>query len=365
MYEEHGNAQLLDDTGPTKVMDVSPSKLADLLHSKISDEHVYWTRPISEVAPKLLERLSGYETIGPRPTRPRRFLDPRGPSLWMGTSGSGTQAHYDVADNVLVQLFGTKRVRCFRPEAFRALHVFPDAHPRARKAQVNIDQPDHLRFPNFEHAQKPFLDVVLRPGEALEIPAFWFHHVENGSVPGLHTNQFTVDGPAVSLNIFALSEPMMTAQRIFQDASRPFGLLPSPGPHDAAFWLHFQFSVVALRALVFMLLTNLDCLQQDSPNDFIRKNILDTRYAPLRNKTTTPIFQQKQETSRNLTVIEREDVARCIQRVIPHFHSLRTSDDDMGISKLVACHLLELWAVELLGPQQVEVAYEAVLLLKD
>ena len=55
----------------------------------------------------------------------------------MGGRGSSTQAHYDVAHNVFVQLHGEKRFELRPPSAHRSLHVFPDAHPRARKSQVS------------------------------------------------------------------------------------------------------------------------------------------------------------------------------------------------------------------------------------
>ena len=92
---------------------------------------------------------------------------PRKTSLWVGGSGSTTHCHYDVADNILGQCAGAKRVRCWAPSAHWALHPFPDAHPLARKAQIAIaDLP------------APDLDVLLEPGDALTIPAFWFHHCE-------------------------------------------------------------------------------------------------------------------------------------------------------------------------------------------
>ena len=175
----------------------------------------------------------------------RQALDPRGPSLWMGSRGSATQAHYDVADNVLVQLYGSKRVRCFHPAAACALHVFPDAHPRARKSQVDFDEPDHRRFPHLASLPAPVLDVVLQPGDALWIPAFWFHHLENCWWPTIDEASMCsggdattgqdcgVDAPAaasVSLNIFALSQPMLLAQKVFQRERRPLG----PGPLVAA-----------------------------------------------------------------------------------------------------------------------------------
>merc|ERR1740124_2054009 len=159
--------------------------------------YYYWTSPVSDISPSLLTtRLQGYETLHNNnnnntnanantktnatkiPSSPQ--LDPRGPSLWMASSGSSTQAHYDIADNILVQLHGSKRIRCYPPSAATHLHLFPDAHPRARKSQVNFDHVDTERYPFFHTLAPPVLDALLRPGDAIRIPAFWFHHVENG-----------------------------------------------------------------------------------------------------------------------------------------------------------------------------------------
>lgn len=384
MYEEHGNerVKLKDDNGPTQiVLQQSPSQLADLLCNEEGHYH-YWTSPVADVAPGLLKRLQGYESLYDNDQR--QLLDPRGPSLWMGSSGSATQAHYDVADNVLVQLFGTKRVRCYHPEAAWALHVFPDAHPRARKSQVNFDEPDHARFPHFSSLPSPVLDIVLKPGDALQIPAFWFHHVENGRIPGLENDckqlssdpdpENTIDGPSVSLNIFALSVPMLVAQKIFMDASRPFGFLAAaaaaaPGGHEStdkvAAEHHYQFTVAALRALGWALLKGLGV--QGPPDTFIRTFLLDTRYAPLTYgltpKHTRGDSGGQEEERRKLTASEEKDIAMCISRILPQFDSLREKQNVNGITMLVACHLLELWAVELVGAPAVADAWEAALFM--
>ena len=92
------------------------------------------------------------------------------PSVWIGGQGSTTQAHYDVSSNYFAQLSGEKRFRLWGPEHHWALRVFPDAHPRARKAQIAID--------GDPGTPPPALDVTLRPGDAIVVPAFWFHHVE-------------------------------------------------------------------------------------------------------------------------------------------------------------------------------------------
>ena len=69
---------------------------------------------------------------------------------------------FAVADNVLCQLSGLKRVRCWRPDAHHALHVFPDTHPRARKAQAPVDMAD-------------MADVADAPGLTEVDIYFWKH----------------------------------------------------------------------------------------------------------------------------------------------------------------------------------------------
>jgi hypothetical protein len=221
---------------------------------------------------------------------------------------------------------------------------------------------------------------VLKPGDILQIPAFWFHHVENGRIPGLPLLQDSkvdpqtdpgnaIDGPSVSLNLFALSHPMLVAQRIFSEASRPFGVLaPAPGGHESLDMMaaerHYQFAVEALRALGWELLKGLDV--QESPNGFIRTFLLDTRYAPLGHepaKLNSSNGDCGGQQRRSLTASEKENVAVCIARILPQFESLREEQNVDGVALLVVCHLLELWAVELVGAPQVGNAWEAALLI--
>lgn len=221
MYEEH-RAGKLEDTagnigGSTELLQqAAPDFLTavDAASGDGSNGYCYWTSPLTTAAPALLSRVPGFERLhelevqgktgaGAAANR-HAYNDPRGPSIWIGSSRSATQAHYDVADNVIVQLHGTKRLQCYPPHAAAALHVFPDAHPRARKSQVNFDDPDHTRFPLFSTLPPPALDVTLQPGDALSVPAFWFHHVENDP-----------SGPSVSLNLFAASAACVDRLPVF------------------------------------------------------------------------------------------------------------------------------------------------------
>ena len=372
MYEEHAATKLRDATKATEVIQLTPAQLSDALYGQSSDTHQedqvvvhehghhYCTFPISQTAPGLLTKVEGYRNL--HEDKRKHFLDPRGPSLWMGTSGSSTQAHYDVADNVICQLFGTKRIRCYNPCTASALHVFPDAHPRARKSQVDFDHPNLERFPNFSTLAPPDLDVVLRPGNTLFIPAFWFHHVENGLVGTKDSSSLGVDdigddGPSVSLNLFAFSDAMMIGQNIFQDASQPFrATRVTTSPPE------IEFLVTALRALSWKLVSELNI---GHPEKFIQEQLLDARYGPLRGLGSDQTEMQIDERSKNrtidLTPPEEEIVANCVAQILPHFETLRENFGE-GVMTITLCHLFELWAVEMAGASKVADLWEAVLI---
>lgn len=351
MYEEHASVKIQDDQ-VAHTMSASPIELSSLLDKAPKDKdphHYYWTSPISNAAPSLLQdEFSWYKELHDPSDTP--LLDPRGPSLWMGTSGSGTQCHYDVANNVILQLYGSKRIRCFHPSlGVSHLHVFPDAHPRARKSQVDFDAPattSRERYPHFENLPPPTLDVTLRPGDALEIPAFWFHHVENGKVPN---NDDGDDLPTVSLNSFVLSQPMMIAQQIFQKASRPLGGSCS-----------IEQVPDALRYLGVSLLRGLNVGGEDEQDRLIRRGLLEARYLPLVGDTV----REEQSSSQTLPLTEDQQnaIKACIARLLPNFEDLvmegRNLDERNGIRLLVALHVLELWAVELVGASFVRQAWE-------
>lgn len=393
MYEEHGSSKLTSDIGgsPTNILQRSPLELAELLHQKstttstttsnIDPNYYYWTSPVADVAPQLLEeRLQGFESLHPRSSR--RRLDPRGPSLWMGSSGSVTQAHYDVADNVIVQLWGQKRIRIWPPTAAIHLHVFPDAHARARKSQVHFDDDDDAnntdlvascRYPHFSSLPPPVLDCLLQPGDALSIPAFWFHHVENGSnghgyntdaedeqlqqQQSLPNDNGIEQEPSVSLNMFALSESMMVAQDVFQAGSRPFGSPQSSSSKEDK----IITTAEQLRVLAWELCSKLNL----DPQMLIRTSLLDTRYVPLRDDSTSTITNNLNQPlvppgRTTLTESEQKQVDQCMDRILPPFEWLVTHSDE-GVLSLVACHLLELWAVEMVGADSVEAVWETVL----
>lgn len=185
----------------------------------------YFTSPVESLAPGLLERASGWEELA----APTGVSESGRPwlQLWMATAGAFTQAHYDVADNYFVQCDGHKEFWLWPPSAADALHVFPDAHPRARKAQRDVEAalaaapPADARaeatrralFPGRSPtaALPPPYRVTLSPGQTLYVPAFWFHHVISSS-PTLSLNVFTPSGPAAAAAA-CLAQPLPLSPR--------------------------------------------------------------------------------------------------------------------------------------------------------
>ena len=508
MYEEEKSKLQYNSDSNTIIQQCTPLQLSDLLHNDYykneenndgnncdsshrpkNHNYCYWTGTIQDFAPNLLndnknEALIDHDLLykyffddipssldsSSRKSPPSHDsiypaiqLDPRGPSIWMGSSGSSTQAHYDIADNIIVQLYGTKRVRIYKPSiGLQKLHLYPDTHSKARKSQIDFDEfvdnnnnsnfdnddcwndgkeqqtQTHKLFPHVNNISQPELDIILSPGDVLRIPAFWIHHVENGKIPSssslssskglaaaaaaaaaVVTKQETemLDGPSVSINLFAISEPMKLARTIFKEGSRPFHNYHCYDDNDDD---NYQFAIVALSTLGHELINRISSLvkqqqqqrQNQSPwsshfslssQDFIWTYLLEARYNPLKqqcknnndnnnnnnsksveqinvddnNKINNYVKQQE----RNLTLKEKKMVNDCINRLMSYFgillrHGCNNNKsnccnsekydegDGEGIVSLVVCHLLELWAVEMVGEENVEKVWKDAIYYK-
>lgn len=106
-------------------------------------------------------------------------------SLWLGTPGSFSTAHYDNFHNVFVMLGGEKEFLLAPPTDAHLFKIFPGTHPLARQARWHFGR----RSPKQEGASASpasaaagprdarLLAVTLRSGEALFLPSGWIHHV--------------------------------------------------------------------------------------------------------------------------------------------------------------------------------------------
>jgi hypothetical protein len=97
-------------------------------------------------------------------------------NLWVG-GRTRSGLHYDNADNLFGQIFGTKRALLISPEYSRRLYPFAD---NPSKSQVDLDDPDERRFPKIARVEVWSCD--LQPGDALYIPRGWWHHITAADV---------------------------------------------------------------------------------------------------------------------------------------------------------------------------------------
>ncbi|XP_071439790.1 tRNA wybutosine-synthesizing protein 5-like [Hetaerina americana] len=90
--------------------------------------------------------------------------------LRVSSSGLSLWTHYDVMDNILVQVRGKKTVILFNPNDSLNLYLNGD-----KSRIIDVDDIDNPDFPRFKLAKR--YECQLNPGDILFIPALWLHNV--------------------------------------------------------------------------------------------------------------------------------------------------------------------------------------------
>jgi len=127
----------------------------------------------------IAECLPAFEAANPMPLMDTGVR----PRLWLGNAFL-TPAHIDELDNLACVVAGRRRFTLFPPEQVRNLYIGPlDFTPAgAPVSMVSLKAPDFERFPRFREALAAARVADLAPGDALFIPAVWWHHVESFDV---------------------------------------------------------------------------------------------------------------------------------------------------------------------------------------
>ena len=111
--------------------------------------------------------------------------------IWMGPRGTLSPLHYDPLDNLLMQVVGTKRVLLYpktvglkdgskdisAPEEAAWTYAGSDGM-QYNTSPVDVEDPDLKKFPLFAKCPAP-IECMLNPGDAMYIPAKWWHHVRS------------------------------------------------------------------------------------------------------------------------------------------------------------------------------------------
>ena len=174
------------------------------------------------------------------------LLDPGvRPLLWLGNSLS-TQTHFDMMENIAVHVAGEKVFTLFPPDQIANLYPGPiDLTPGGVPiSMVRLDEPDFDRYPRFREALGAAQEARLEPGDALYMPALWWHHVSTTGSLNMLVNFWWNDArrdiysPMNGLYMAALSfKHMPPAQRkawgalvnyfVFDETGDPVAHLPS------------------------------------------------------------------------------------------------------------------------------------------
>jgi hypothetical protein len=161
-------------------------------------------------------------------------------SIWIGTA-TRIAAHNDLPDNLACVAAGRRRFTLFPPDQFRNLYLGPlDNTPAGRPiSMVDFHAPDFTRFPNFREALAHAQVAELEPGDALHIPAMWWHHVEGLAPFNILVNYWWRETPRW------LGHPNDALHHAL------FAIRDLP-PHEKAYWRemfdHYVFGDPALPA---------------------------------------------------------------------------------------------------------------------
>jgi hypothetical protein len=162
-------------------------QLLSAIEQGTGSRHIYMG---STPTAQLLPRFANENPLGlaeGKPTEPR---------IWIG-SDSVVAPHFDESDNIACVVSGRRRFTLFPPDQVANLYVGPIDKTMAGQpaSLVEIDNPDLERFPRFPEALKHGLEADLEPGDAIYIPALWWHAVRATGALNVLINYWWQDTP--------------------------------------------------------------------------------------------------------------------------------------------------------------------------
>jgi hypothetical protein len=149
--------------------------------------------PLATILARFAQAEAGGFAVAVQAAPARKVLsdwDKDNPGLWVGgdvepsmwvSMASRVAPHSDIHDNVAVVVGGARRFTLFPPEQIENLYLGPllSSPGSVPTSSVDIWAPDLARHPRFEIAMQQALACTLEPGDAIYIPALWWHAVES------------------------------------------------------------------------------------------------------------------------------------------------------------------------------------------
>ena len=122
------------------------------------------------------ELLPGFGTDNPMPLLRNEVP----PLVWVGNSAR-IAPHFDSSENIACSVTGKRTFLIFPPNQVSNLYVGPLEHNMAGQPASIVDPKDIdlEKFPKFKTAMDAALIAKLEPGDAVYLPALWWHYVES------------------------------------------------------------------------------------------------------------------------------------------------------------------------------------------
>lgn len=140
-----------------------------------TDEKHYYFRVSDGDNPTVREDLSIFDL------EPSLFMkepeESRGVHCRFGMRGVIAEGHFDASRNMVALVSGTRRWILAHPRECKHAYMLPIGHPSARHSQVDWSSPDLEKYPDFVNMKGH--EVILTPGEILNVPAWWIHYISN------------------------------------------------------------------------------------------------------------------------------------------------------------------------------------------
>jgi len=123
---------------------------------------------------------------------------------------------------------GSRRFVLFPPEQVANLYVGPIDRTVAGQptSMVDLDRVDFDSFPKFRDALKHALVADLEPGDAIYIPALWWHAVQANGPLNVLLNYWWSDAPPdAGSPMHALGHALLTMSHLSEDKRRAWRAL--------------------------------------------------------------------------------------------------------------------------------------------
>lgn len=168
--------------------------------------------------------LPAFASENPMPLLDLAKAEPR---IWIGND-SRVAPHYDEADNIACVVGGRRRFILFPTDQVANLYVGPIDRTIAGQpiSMVDLDAVHYERFPAFREAERHALLADLEPGDAIYIPALWWHAVQaTGEVNALVNYWWTEQPADAGSPMHALGHGLLTISHLPEHKRRAWRVL--------------------------------------------------------------------------------------------------------------------------------------------